>query len=193
MLNLFCYSNVPVFTIGSFLFFLAGSYFFWRTHCGGLLFSFSINLLSGTLRCFRLIHLQCFLPHFQNQPFIQGVLLSLIEALGTKISVLDELSAIGISAFRPSPLTEQGNMSIYACMRAKLPQSCPTLCDPMDSSLPGSSVHGILQARILQWVSMSSSRGSFLSRDQTHVSCIASGFFTTEPPVLTILYSPHNS
>ena len=38
-------------------------------------------------------------------------------------------------------------------------QSCPTLCDPMDCSLPGSSVHGILQARILEWVAMPSSRG----------------------------------
>ena len=45
-------------------------------------------------------------------------------------------------------------------MHAKLLQSCPTLCDPMDYSPPGSSVHGILQARILEWVAMSSSRGS---------------------------------
>ena len=40
-------------------------------------------------------------------------------------------------------------------------QSCPTLCDPMDGNLPGSSVHGILPARILEWVAMPSSRGSF--------------------------------
>ena len=39
-------------------------------------------------------------------------------------------------------------------------QSCPTLCDPMDCSLPGSSVHGIFQARILEWVAISISRGS---------------------------------
>ena len=53
-------------------------------------------------------------------------------------------------------------------------QSCPTLCDPMDCSLPGSSVHGILQARILEWVAMPSSRGSSRPRDRTqvsHVSC----------------------
>ena len=42
-------------------------------------------------------------------------------------------------------------------------QSCPTLCDPMDCSLPSSSVHGILQARILEWVAISSSRGIFLT------------------------------
>ena len=44
-------------------------------------------------------------------------------------------------------------------MCAKLLQSCPTLCNPMDCSLPGSSVHGILQAKILEWVAMISSRG----------------------------------
>ena len=57
-------------------------------------------------------------------------------------------------------------------------QSYPTLCDPMDHSLPGSSVHGILQARILEWVAMPSSRGSFQPRDQTQVSCIVDRFFT---------------
>ena len=63
------------------------------------------------------------------------------------------------------------------CMWLKT-QSCPTLCDPMDCSPPGFSVHGILQARILEWVAMSSSRGSSWSRDQTQASCIAGGFFT---------------
>ena len=50
-------------------------------------------------------------------------------------------------------------------MCAELLQSCLTLCDPMDCSLRGFSVHGILQARILEWVAMSSSRGSFQTRD----------------------------
>ena len=56
-------------------------------------------------------------------------------------------------------------------------QLCLTLCDPMDCSLPGSSVYGISQARILEWVSISFSRGSFWPRDQTQVSCSAGGFF----------------
>ena len=47
-----------------------------------------------------------------------------------------------------------------ACMHAKSFQSCPTFCNPMDSSLPGSSVQEILQARILEWVDMPFSRGS---------------------------------
>ena len=57
-------------------------------------------------------------------------------------------------------------------------QSCLILCDPMDCSPLGSSVHGILQARILEWIAMSSSRGSSQPRDRTQVSCIAGGFFT---------------
>ena len=56
-------------------------------------------------------------------------------------------------------------------MRYVHAQSCPTPCDPMDCSLPGSSVHGILQARILEWVATSYSRGSFWPRDRTRVSC----------------------
>ena len=56
--------------------------------------------------------------------------------------------------------------------------SSKTLCDPMDWSLPGSSVHGILQARILEWVALPFSRGSFLPRDWTWISCIAGMFIT---------------
>ena len=54
-------------------------------------------------------------------------------------------------------------------------QLCPTFCDPVNCNLPGSSVHEILQAGILEWIAISSSKGSFLPRDQTcisYVSCI---------------------
>ena len=51
-------------------------------------------------------------------------------------------------------------------------QSCPTLCDPMDCGPLGSSVHGISQARILEWVAVPSSRESFWPRDRTCISCI---------------------
>ena len=61
-------------------------------------------------------------------------------------------------------------------------KSSLTLCDPMDCSLPWSPVHGILQAGILEWVAISSSRGSSWPKDQTGVFCLAGGFFTTEPP-----------
>ena len=59
-------------------------------------------------------------------------------------------------------------------------QSCPTLCNPMDCSLPGSSVCGISQARILEWVAISFSRGSSWPRDWTHVSCIVGRCFTIQ-------------
>ena len=63
-------------------------------------------------------------------------------------------------------------MLIYLyCMRV-VSRSVVTLCDPLDCSLPGASVHGILQARILKWVAVLSSRGSFQPRDGTCVSCI---------------------
>ena len=52
-----------------------------------------------------------------------------------------------------------------AAAAAKLLQSCPTLCDPMDCSLPGFSNHGIFQARVLEWVAISFSRGSSQPRD----------------------------
>ena len=64
-------------------------------------------------------------------------------------------------------------------------QSCTILCDPLDCNLPGFSVHGVLPARILEWVAMPFSRGSSWPRDRTHVSCVsctADGFFTSEPP-----------
>ena len=57
-------------------------------------------------------------------------------------------------------------------------QSCLALCDPVDCSPPGSSVMGILQARILEWVAMLFSGGSSQPRDQTQVSCIVGRFFT---------------
>ena len=59
---------------------------------------------------------------------------------------------------------------LFVCSVAK---SCLTLWDPMDCSPPGSSVHGILQARILEWVAMFSSRVSSLLRDQTRISCVS--------------------
>ena len=68
-------------------------------------------------------------------------------------------------------------MCVYAA--AKSLQSCPTLCDPRDSSLPGSPIPGILQARTLEWVAMPSSRESSQHRDQTQVSRIAGRFFAS--------------
>ena len=62
--------------------------------------------------------------------------------------------------------------------KSEVAQSCPTLCDPMDCSLPGSSVHGIFQARILEWVAISFSRRPSQPRDWTWVSWTAGRIFT---------------
>ena len=63
-------------------------------------------------------------------------------------------------------------------MKSEVTQSCWMLCDPMDCSLPGSSVHGILQARIFEWVAIAFSRGSSWPRNRAQISCMAGRFFT---------------
>ena len=108
-----------------------------------------------------------------------------------------DCSPLGSSMGRNFPGKNTGKES-----DSEIAQSCPTLCDPMDCSLRGSSIHGIFQARVLQWVAISFSGGSSQPRDQIWVSCIASRcfyclshkpmslappalagrFFTTEPP-----------
>ena len=57
-------------------------------------------------------------------------------------------------------------------------QLCLTICDPVDCKIPGSAVHGIFQARVLEWVAISFSRGSSQPRDWTQVSRIADRHFT---------------
>ena len=76
-----------------------------------------------------------------------------------------------------SSIIPNSQKCVCACVHLVAP-SFPTLWDPMDCSPPGSSVLGILQARILEWVAMPSSRGSSQPRDLTQLSCIAGGFFT---------------
>ena len=64
------------------------------------------------------------------------------------------------------------HLCVCACVHVHA-QLCLTLCDPLYCSLPGSSVHGILQARILEWVAMPSPRGPSPRRDQTCISCVS--------------------
>ena len=68
-------------------------------------------------------------------------------------------------------------------------QSCPTVCDPIDCSLPGSSVHGIFQAIVLEWTAISFSRGSSQPRARTQVSHIIDRHFTSEPPGKSKIYT----
>ena len=66
----------------------------------------------------------------------------------------------------------------YFTLTVLVAQSYPTLCNPMDCSPPGSSVHDMFQAKILEWVAISFSRGSSQLRDRTRVFCTAGRFFT---------------
>ena len=79
-------------------------------------------------------------------------------------------------------------LSLFSQVLVLVAQLCPTLCDSVDCSPPGSSVHGILQARMLEWVAIPFSRGSSWLRDRTLVSCIAGRFFiawaTREEPLI---------
>ena len=72
-------------------------------------------------------------------------------------------------------------MCVCVCVCA-CAHSCPMLCEPKDCSPPGSSVHGISQARVLEWVGIPYCRRSSQPKDGTHVSCISGRFCTTEPP-----------
>ena len=70
------------------------------------------------------------------------------------------------------------SFSLFLSWESELAQLCPTLCDPMDYSLPGSSVHGIFQARVLEWVAISFFRVSSRPRNRTQVSHIVGRCFT---------------
>ena len=85
-----------------------------------------------------------------------------------------DLSDLGI---KPESLMSPALAGKFFTTVCEVTQSCLTLCNPMGCSPPGSSVHGILQARILEWVTIFFSRGSSQPRDQTQVSCIAGRHF----------------
>ena len=91
------------------------------------------------------------------------------EVLGERVSAPRKLSRVLISSRTLKSAQDEVSR-------------VPTLCEPMDRSPPGSSVHGILQARIMEWVAISFSRGSSDSGIE-HRICITSRLFTTEPPV----------
>ena len=125
------------------------------------------------------VHLGC-LQHFILTPFCSTVL----ELLKTTIIFL--LNKSSLFSFLPhlegklqiATLREVVNANHYlphpcflSCCHLVV-KSCLVFCNPMDCSRPGSFIHGIFQARILEWVATSSSRGSSRPRDQTHISCV---------------------
>ena len=98
----------------------------------------------------------------------------------------EELQDRGLS---PGPLIvcfNKHSILLVCCCGCLVAESSPTLFDPMDYSLPGSSDHGILQARILQWVAIPSSRGPSLPGRNLASPVLAGGFFTTVPPVFAV-------
>ena len=80
--------------------------------------------------------------------------------------------------YSPNLPHQQKNPLNHSSVAVLVAQSCPTLWDPVTCSLPGSSVRGILQARILEWISIPFSRGYFWPKDWTQVSCTVGRFFT---------------
>ena len=88
-----------------------------------------------------------------------------------------QLTGFPLTSYLPNSSLLRGRLGsflfLFTCVCVKLLQSCLTLGEPMDCSLPGSSVHGFLQARTLKWVAMPSSRGSSCHRYQTCVRCIS--------------------
>ena len=101
---------------------------------------------------------------------------TILGALGRTVNETDTNShSRGLSSSEEK-MTVYINLQIYIYryMHAwSVTQLCLILCDTLDCSLPGSSVHGIFQARILEWVPISSSRGTSWPRDRTHISCIS--------------------
>ena len=104
------------------------------------------------------------------------------STLAWKIPWMEEPGVLQSMGSKRVGLDWATSLSLLQCMKVKsesqVAQLCPTLCNPMDCSTPGSSIHGILYAKMLDWVAIPfSSRSSWL-RDWTHVSSIAGRFFT---------------
>ena len=106
-------------------------------------------------------------------PFLHFEMIMAFLLYSVNIIVISE----SISYIIERNLIWSGHIILFMHVNVLVAQSCPTLCTPMDGSPPGSSVHGILQARILKWIAIPFSRRSSQPRDQTRVSCIAGRFF----------------
>ena len=92
--------------------------------------------------------------------------------------MLSNLHKTTSECWRRTPGTQKGSPFSSKGGESEVVQSCPTLCDPMDCNLSGFSVHGIFQARVLEWIAISFSSGSSRPRDRTQVSRIVDRRFT---------------
>ena len=150
---------------------------FAKSLCYAMLSRFSCVWLCAT------IYMDCNLPGFSVHGILQVRILGRVAVPSSRRS--------SDSGIKPASLTSPALASRFFTTsttlakglkvksKSEVAHSCPTLCDPTDCSLPGSSVHGILQARILEWVAIPFSRGSSQARDWIQVSHIAGGFFTS--------------
>ena len=126
-------------------------------------------------------------------PRSKHLLISWLQSPSTVILEPKKIKSVTISIVSPSIICHEPSLALL--MYTESLQSHPTLCDAMEFSPPGSSVHGILQERILEWVVMSSSRGSFRLHGSNvglvHLIYLAGGFFTTsatwKPSLLMII------
>ena len=105
---------------------------------------------------------------------VQGTLKSLLQHHSSKASILWRSAFLMVQL---SHLCMTTGKTMQGKKESEAAQSCLTLCDPMDYSLPGFSIHGIFQARVLEWVAISFFRGSSWPRDQTWVSLIVGRCF----------------
>ena len=117
-----------------------------------------------------------------------GVLINFMRGILSQVFVYQiiRLCALNILRFgqlRPNYSRKKKlKAGIWICCCCLVFKLSLTLCHPTGCSLPGFSIHGIFQARILKWVAIFFSRGSSWPRDPTCVSCIGGGFFISEPP-----------
>ena len=96
-------------------------------------------------------------------------------------ALLSQISNVRSLYSRLHGTVHKACFSLWSCIHeceCEVAQSCLTLCNPMDCSLPGSSVHGIFQAIVLEWIAISFSKGSSRPRDWTQVSCVVDRRFT---------------
>ena len=101
-----------------------------------------------------------------------------VSAIRVMSSTYLRLSIFLLGILIPVYVSSSPEFLMMYCAWSDVTQSCPTLCDPMNCRIQRSSDHGIFQARVLEWVAISFSRGSSWPRDRTQVSSIAGRHFT---------------
>ena len=142
-----------------------------------------LPLLNWDAPCWRAPHLDSSSKWNNDTFYFWSLILAISLFFGGAYSFCSKSNLVVIVGLHYLYFSPSGFLIVpHVCVHAKSLQSCLTLCNPMDSSWPGSSVLGISQARLLEWVAISFSRGSSWPRDRTCVFWIASGYFTTEPP-----------